>query len=74
MKSLSNNDVKKLEFVFKSISDNLACSFDKNKCLECLDSILNPKCAFCRGEIEGDYVVVNQYKMHEKCSTKYKRK
>jgi hypothetical protein len=74
MIELSEKDVEKLKFVFKSISDGLACSFDKNKCLEYIDSVLNPKCAFCRKPITGGFVVVNQHKMHPECGNRYKRK
>jgi len=74
MKKLTEKDEKKIEFVLKSISNGLACSFEKNKCLKYLDSVLRPKCAVCRKLIEGDFVEKNQYKMHKSCESRYRGK
>ncbi len=69
---LTEKDLKKLRFVFNSIYRNDACSYDKQKCLQYLDSIINPKCAVCRKPLDSDFEIINEKKMHKKCRNRYK--
>jgi len=69
---LTSKDHKRLKFVLESIARNDACSYDKPKCIEYLDSIVNPRCVVCRKPLDGDYEIVNERKMHKKCRKRYK--
>ncbi len=69
---MTEKDRKRLKFVFKSILRNDACSYDKQKCLQYMESIINPRCVVCREPLGSDFEIVNDRKMHEKCRKRYK--
>lgn len=69
---LTKRDIEKLKEVRKSILDGNACTYDKIKCLQHLESILEPKCVVCRGKIDDDYVIVNEKRMHNACKGRYR--
>lgn len=69
---MTEKDIEKLEFVMNSVLDGNACTFDKNKVLEALKSILKPKCAVCRQDITADLVIINAKKLHNRCKKRYK--
>ena len=70
--NLTQKDIEKLKFVLDSLNKGNACTIDKSTCISFLDSIINPKCAVCRGLISDDIVVVNDRKMHGSCRKKYR--
>ncbi|MBM3309814.1 MAG: hypothetical protein FJY77_06105 [Candidatus Altiarchaeales archaeon] len=69
---LTPKDLEKLNFVLQKVKEGTATTFDKQVVEQYLDSIISPRCAICRGVIEKDMVVINERKMHSKCSKKYK--
>ncbi len=69
---LTSKDLDKLEYILDKIKGNTACSFDKPKCVENLESIINPKCAVCRNLIEDNMVIINERKLHDACKSKYR--
>lgn len=71
---LTKKDIEKLEMIRKSVIDGNACTFDKNRVLDHLNSIIEPKCAVCRGKIESDMVVINKKKVHDGCKKRYMRR
>ena len=68
---LTKKDVGKLQLIHGMIENGTATTYDKKACLEALNSILEPKCAVCRGTIKDDQVIVNDREMHQKCRAKY---
>jgi hypothetical protein len=70
---LTERDIEKLEKIREFVEAGTACTGAKKEVLACLESILEPKCAVCRGPIEGEMVVVNQRKLHPGCEKKYKK-
>ncbi|MEA1924643.1 MAG: hypothetical protein U9M95_02125 [Candidatus Altiarchaeota archaeon] len=68
---LTKKDKKRLNFVFKSIARNDACTYDKQKCLQHLESIINPRCVVCREPLDSNFEIVNDKKMHKKCRKRY---
>ena len=68
---LTNRDLEKLRKIQKHVSEGTACTYDKQKVQEYLESIIKPKCSVCRKPLEGNICVVNDYKMHLKCRKKY---
>jgi hypothetical protein len=72
--SLTSKDLEKLRFVQKSVIENTACSYDKEVCMQHLDSVLDPKCMMCRKSLaaEAEIEIVNDKKMHVKCRKRYK--
>ncbi|MBU4437342.1 MAG: hypothetical protein L6243_06115 [Candidatus Altiarchaeales archaeon] len=71
-RTLTEKDLEKLKEIQKSIDSNTACLYDKQKCLEYMDSVLNPKCAVCRKPLEGEIDIVRGRKMHPSCRKRYK--
>lgn len=69
---MTEKDVKKLEYILKSIKEGNACTLDKNNCILALESIIEPKCCVCRKIIDEGLIVVNERKMHERCRSRYK--
>lgn len=69
---LTPKDLEKLKYVLQKVKEGTATTFDKASVEQYLESIISPKCAICRGVIEGDIVIINDRKMHTKCSKKYK--
>ena len=70
-RTLLDKDLDKLKFVKESIERNEACLYDKQMCLDYLESVINPRCSICRKPIEGDMIVVKEHKMHPGCRGKY---
>lgn len=70
-KTFTDKDIERLKEIRKSIMDNVACSYEKEKVLEYINSIIEPKCAVCRRLIESDMIVVNERKMHPGCEKRY---
>ena len=70
-KTLIEKDITRLKEIQKSILLGLACTHDKLKCLDNLESVINPKCAVCRKTMEGEIMVVNGHKMHKTCRKRY---
>jgi len=71
-RELTEKDLEKLDFVRKSIAKGDACTYDKDMCLEYLESILNPRCSICRKPLEGAIVLVKGRKMHPRCRNRYR--
>ena len=69
---LTAKDLERLKFVYDSIARNDACSYDKQICIQYLESIINPKCVVCRKPLATDFEIVNDKKMHKKCRKRYK--
>jgi hypothetical protein len=69
---LTPKDLEKLNFVLQKVKEGTATTFDKPTVEQYLDSVINPRCAICRGVIEDELVVINDRKMHSRCSKKYK--
>jgi predicted nucleotidyltransferase len=69
---LTNRDIEKLKEIQKSVSEGTACTYDKQKVQEYLETIITPKCSVCRKPLDSAVVIVNEHKMHPKCRTKYK--
>jgi hypothetical protein len=69
---LTNRDLEKLREIQKHVSEGTACTYEKPKVSEYLETIINPKCSVCRKPLEGIITIVNDYKMHPKCRKKYK--
>lgn len=70
--TLTKRDIEKLKEIRKSIFEGNACTYDKIKCLEYLDSVLEPKCVICRQKIEDNYVILNEKRMHKACRGRYR--
>ena len=71
---LTERDLKKLRFVLKSIERNEACLYDKQRCIQYLDSVINPRCCVCRKPFEGgkgEIVIIGDHKMHKICRKRY---
>ncbi|MBN2251556.1 MAG: hypothetical protein JW724_05745 [Candidatus Altiarchaeota archaeon] len=68
---LSKRDLEKLTEIQKNVSEGTACTYEKAKCQDYLESVINPKCCVCRKPLEGDIYIVNDHKMHIKCRKKY---
>jgi len=71
-KPLTQKDIEKLKMVLKSIEGGNACSYDKKECITALNSVINPHCVVCRGELGDDIVVVEGKKAHSACSKRIK--
>lgn len=72
-KTLIDKDIERLKEIQKSIFDGLACTYDKEKCIAYLESIINPKCAVCRKTLNGEILVVkDRHKMHKNCRKRYR--
>ena len=69
---LSNRDIKKLREIQKHVAEGIACTYEKGKCTEYLDSILNPKCSVCRKPLTDPIYIINEHKMHIGCRKRYK--
>jgi len=69
---LTRKDIEKLEFVLEKVKAGTATTYDKATAEQYLESIIRPRCAICRDVIADDLVVINDRKMHAKCSKKYK--
>jgi len=71
---LTQKDIEKLKYVAAKIKEGTATTIEKSTVEQYLESILNPRCAICRCVIEKDeeLAVINERKMHIKCSKKYK--
>ncbi|MEA3254307.1 MAG: hypothetical protein U9Q22_00550 [Candidatus Altiarchaeota archaeon] len=69
---LSNRDIKKLREIQKHMVEGIACTYEKEKCLMYLDSILNPKCSVCRKPLTDPIYIINDHKMHVGCRKRYK--
>jgi hypothetical protein len=72
---LTQKDVEKLKYVAEKIKDGTATTLEKSTVEQYLESILNPRCSICRGIIQEDedLVVINDRKMHIKCSSRYNK-
>jgi len=70
---LTEKDLEKLREIRRCINEGTACIYDKQKCLQYLETITEPKCAVCRKPLSVDFIIVNQHKMHEACRKRYKR-
>ena len=68
---LTNRDLEKLREIQKHVSEGTACTYDKVKCMEYLESMLNPKCCVCRKPLDSALVIANDHKMHQKCRKRY---
>ncbi len=71
-KTLIEKDLERLKKVQNSIFQGIACTYDKEKCLDYLENIIAPKCAVCRKPLNGDIMVVNDHKMHKACRKRYR--
>ncbi len=71
-KTIINEDIEKLKEIRSSISEGLACTYDKIKCLDYLETLINPKCAVCRKPLKGEILVINSHKMHIACRKRYR--
>jgi len=69
--TLTERDIEKLREIQRSILEGVACTYDKNKCLEYLESILNPKCCVCRKPLTDNICIVKGHKMHIACRKRY---
>jgi len=69
---LTDKDIEKLKTVLDHIEKGTATTYDKKASIDALNSILEPKCAICREIITEEMTVINDRKMHKKCSLKYK--
>lgn len=72
--TLTPKDLEKLKAVHKAVSENTACSYDKDTCMQYLESILEPRCMVCRKPLSGevDIEIINDKKMHVKCRKHYR--
>lgn len=70
-RTLIEKDIERLKEIQKSIFQGLACTHDKLKCLDYLETLINPKCAVCRKPMEGEILVVKGHKMHKTCRKQY---
>jgi len=68
---LTGRDLEKLKEIQKHVCSGVACSFEKARCEEYLETLLNPKCSVCRKPLEDKILIVNDHKMHPKCRKKY---
>ena len=70
---LTRRDIERLSMIKSAVENGTATTFEKKSCMEALYSILEPKCAHCRGKIDDELVIVNDRKFHTRCSAKYIR-
>jgi hypothetical protein len=70
---LTTKDIERLKNILESIKKGTASTYDKNDNIAALEAILDPKCAVCRNSITGEMIVLNDRKMHPKCSTRYNK-
>lgn len=68
---LSKRDIKKLREIHRYMAEGIACTYEKAKCMEYLDSILNPKCSVCRKPLTDPIYIINDHKMHTGCRKRY---
>jgi len=71
MRTLTEKDMEKLKEIQKAIAGNTACLYDKQRCLDYLETIINPRCAVCRKPLEGEIAILRGRKMHPSCRKRY---
>lgn len=69
--TLTERDREKILEIQRSISTGTACTYDKNRNLEYLESILNPRCSVCRRPLKGVILIVRGHKIHKECREEY---
>lgn len=69
---LTQKDLEKLKYVLQKVKEGTATTYDKATVEAYLESVIRPRCAICREVIEKDMVIINERKMHSKCSKRYK--
>lgn len=69
---LAQKDIEKLKYVLQKVKEGTAATYDKASVEAYLESVIRPRCAICREVIDKDMMVINERKMHSRCSKKYK--